>query len=622
MCGICGIYRFDGQDVKQEDVTRMNQIMIHRGPDDEGYYINKTIGLGMRRLSIIDIAGGHQPISSEDGRYQIILNGEIYNYLELKKELIEKGHQFRTNTDTEVIVHLFEERGQDCVTELNGMFAFALWDNIQKELFIFRDRLGIKPLFYTSSPSSFIFCSDLLGIAALTKPVKQEININAFLSYIGLAYIPHPETVFKDVYKLEPGHFIKISANGKIIKKKYWDIREFETLNLSRIEDYQELILGLLRDSIRLQMRSDVSIGTFLSGGIDSSCVVALLSEQVKSPIKTFSVGFKRGINELPYAKLVSDKFHTDHSELLISDNDVPAILPEMIDTLDEPVSDNAIIPTLILSKKAIEKGVKVILNGTGGDEIFGGYERYLPKNRLKKVINSLPGNIRKLIGNLFAYFDNNKGLKIASQELEFMASISGINFSFAKQLFKNKLHYESLLSNIISKYKEYIPDNTKDGTHHLMFLDLKEYLAGDVLSLLDKMTMAVSLEGRVPLLDHRIVETCFRIPDRIKCKNGQLKGFFKDIMKNILPPEIFHLPKAGFSGPTHYWVNNSLRRSMYKHLVENPIPFYQEYLQKGAIKYALDTSNKHWFYSETLFSLYIFSLWYQKHVEGKEIVV
>lgn len=622
MCGICGIFHFNGQPVERNELSAMNKRMVHRGPDDEGYFIENTFGFAMRRLSIIDLEGGRQPISNEDGRYRVILNGEIYNYVELRKELLSKGHKFKSNSDTEVIVHLFEEFGSECLEKLNGMFAFALWDSQKKELFICRDRIGIKPLFYTAGANSFVFCSDLTGITTIW-PGKKEISLDAFLFYLGLSYIPYPHTIFKDINKLEPGHFIKISANGRIDIKKYWDVTEFETLNLHSIDDYKEQILELLRDSIRLQMRSDVPIGTFLSGGLDSSCVVALLAEQLQQPVKTFSVGFEGGTNELPYAKLVADKFKTDHTEVLISSEHILNTFPEIINNLDEPISDTAMFPTLILSKIAVENGVKVILNGTGGDELFGGYHRYIPHNKFWKIMNILPLNIRKLAGNLFGYIDTQRGLRIADPMLFFYNSISIINYNFAEQLFQNNNHYGTMVDNIKRIYGKFVSsDNLKAKAYQLMYLDLKDYLVGDILSLLDKMTMAVSLEGRVPLLDHRIVEMSFKIPDKIKFKDNRLKGLLRDTLKGIVPDEILNLPKAGFAGPTKYWINNSLKKTMYKHLIENPIPFYKEYFNLEIAKKALDNNDKYWRYSQTLFSLYIFSLWYRKHIEGHEVIL
>jgi asparagine synthase (glutamine-hydrolysing) len=433
--------------------------------------------------------------------------------------------------------------------------------------------------------------------------------------------VPYPETIFKDICKLEPGHFLKVKINGQITNTKYWDIKEFGTLDLPSIEDYRDNIMGLLKDSISMQKRSDVAVGTFLSGGIDSSCIVALLSEQLEGPVRTFSAGFEGGLNELPYAKMVAEKFGTDHTELMIKDSDLSYVLPEIIDMMDEPLSDNSIVPTYMLSKLAVKYGVKVVLNGTGGDELFGGYERYIPQKKIKKAVSLLPDRFRKGIGRLVSIVDLDKGLKLENYALLFAASTSGANYTFLSKLFRDKTNYERMLGNIIEKHKRFVPGCKEEAyKSHLMYFDLKNYLVGDVLSLLDKMTMAVSLEGRVPMLDHRVVELCYSVPDSVKFRNGKLKGLLKSTLQGVLPDEIMHLPKSGFAGPIRYWIEEHLIKSMCEHLIEDPLPFYREYLNIGIIKETLIHRKRYWRFLPTLFSLYIFGLWYRKHIEGQEV--
>lgn len=614
MCGICGIFQFNGQPVLRQKLEAMNKEMTHRGPDDEGYFIQGNFGMAMRRLSIIDIEGGHQPIFNEEKTIAVIMNGEIYNYLELRSELIRSGHRFSTSSDTEVIAHLFEEKGADCLSDLNGMFAFVVWDSKKKDLFVCRDRIGIKPFYFTLDSNSFIFSSDLSAIVTAF-PEKKQICFRSFLSYLLMSYVPYPSTIFNDIYKLEPAHYMKISFDGKASKIKYWQINEFQTLKLPSFKDYQAQILDLLRDSIRLQMRSDVPIGTFLSGGLDSSCVVALLSQQLKEPIRTFSAGFKGGLNELPFAGLIAKKFKTNHSEIIICEDNILEFLPEVIDKMDEPFSDNAFIPTLILSKVAVSRGVKVILNGTGGDEIFGGYDRYLPASIIWRTINALPLFSRKIIGGIVKWIDFDKGVRIADPSLDFIYAISGVNLFLASKIFKDKNNYISMLNCMPSFYSTLMNNGRKNvKKHELMYLDLRDYLACDILPLLDKITMAVSLEGRVPLLDHRIVEWCFKLPDSIRFANKCHKGFFRTVLKDILPPEIMNLPKSGFAGPTNHWVNSALKESIKKDLIEHPIPFYNNILDSTFIKKALEFPVQSRCCSETLFALYIFNLWYKKH--------
>lgn len=621
MCGICGILRFDETEAQEKDIRLMNSAMIHRGPDDEGYYFNGNVGLGMRRLSIIDVEGGHQPISNEDGRYQVVLNGEIYNYVELQQELKKRGHRFATGSDTEVIVHLFEERGAKCVHELNGMFAFAVWDNLKKELYLFRDRIGIKPLFYTCDDRSLAFSSELSALT-LIRPEAKEIDFNSFLSYLGFSYISYPQTIFKKIRKLEPGQCIKISADGRAEAERYWDVNEFETMRFDDVSEYREAVIPLIKDSIRLQMRSDVPVGAFLSGGLDSSCIVAFLSEQLDHPVKTFSVGFHEGRNELPYARIVADRFRTDHTGILISPDDIIRMLPEIIERMDEPFYDNAAIPTLMLSKLAVSHGIKVTMIGAGGDELFGGYDRYLPRKNLWKIINALPGWTRSFAGNLLRHIDADKGARIASPELAFISSMSGVNFLFAEKLFCETSYADNLTEHIFVQCRKFIPSGMKkNGRRNLMYFDFKDYLVG-ILFMLDKMTMAVSMEGRVPLLDHRIVETCFRIPDDVKFMNGKPKGFFKHILKGSIPDEIMNLPKAGLAGPTGYWVGSVLKDSIYKHLIESPIPYFKYFLNSEFLRYVIQNTKLCRRFAVSIYALYIFSLWYKKHIEGEAIII
>jgi asparagine synthase (glutamine-hydrolysing) len=345
------------------------------------------------------------------------------------------------------------------------------------------------------------------------------------------------------------------------------------------------------------------------------------LSEQLGGPIRTFSAGFEGGLNELPYAKMVAEKFGTDHTELMIQGSDLSSVLPEIIGMMDEPLSDNSIVPTYMLSKVAVNCGVKVVLNGTGGDELFGGYERYIPQKIIMKTVNSLPDIFRKGIGSLVSIVNLDKGLKLENSALLFAASISGVNYTFLSKLFKDKTNHERILDDMIEGYKRFVPGcKNKASKSHLMYFDLKNYLVGDVLSLLDKMTMAVSLEGRVPMLDHRVVEFCYSVPDSVKFRNGKLKGLLKSTLQGVLPDEIMHLPKSGFAGPIRYWIENHLIKSMFDHLIDSPLPFYREYLNIGIIKETLLHKERYWRFLPTIFSLYIFNLWYRKHIEGQEV--
>ncbi len=613
---------FKGSHIDEEEIKEMTLLMFNRGPDEEGYFIDKNIGLGIRRLAIIDIKGGRQPVHSEDGRFTVVHNGEIYNYIELRADLERKGHLFKTKSDTEVIVHLFEESGSECVKLLNGMFAFAVWDAKDQELFLFRDRMGIKPLFYKKEKDSFSFSSLLFSLTQ-SGISDKDIHLPAFLQYMNMSYISYPNSAFKNIYKLEPGHFLRIKENGFIEKKRYWEINKCGNLHLNSLQEYKELILDLMRSSIKIQLRSDVPVGTFLSGGIDSSAVVALISEQIGEKIDTFSVGFKGGVNELPYAGMIARRFKTNHFELLLEGSDIMDVLSEVIENLDEPLFDNAMIPTLLLSKVAVSRGIKVILNGTGGDEVFGGYNRYILNFFPWNLIKTLPYGIRIKIGNIIKSHNIDRGEKVIHPPLFYAAGISGVNYTFLKKAFRDSSYYDKMIEMTIQHYEKYVLSDTfTPNIDHLMSMDLQDYLVNNILSLLDKMTMAVSLEGRVPILDHRLVETCYKIPYNIKFHENKLKGIMRESFKEILPNEILHLPKAGFSGPTEFWVSNFLRTSIYKHLLEEPVYLFKEILDLSFIKEVLNNVKMLSFYSESLYALYIFTLWYKRHVMREVIIL
>lgn len=611
MCGICGIYRFDYKAIDKNVLVEMNNKMIRRGPDDEGYLIDNNIGLAMRRLSIIDIHGGRQPISNETGTIHIVLNGEIYNYVELRKNLINKGHRFKTETDTEVIVHLYEDEGMDSVHQLNGMFAFALWDKKKDLLWVVRDRIGIKPLFYAYNKDEFIFSSQL---NSLTCSLKENINISetAFLKYLGLSYIPYPDTIHESVYKLEPGHWLEVRGN-KIVNKPYWSINKFGGTKIGLIEAKRQLF-EILSDSVTLQKRSDVPVGTFLSGGVDSSAVVALLSLQIKEPVNTFSVDFEgKTPSELPFARMVAERYGTNHKEVLIKKEDIHQILDEFIPYMDEPFSDSAFIPSYILSKIARESGIKVILNGTGGDEIFGGYGRYgLEKGPLSKIADSIPESIQHLMGKMFSVVDKNRGLCFSDSRLAFGRSISGLDLGMASEIFHQKDNYEKLI-NILKSFYD-IHSSNKNAIYPMMYEDFKNYMVGDVLALLDKTTMACSIEGRVPLLDHRLVEFAYGIPEEINLLNKKPKGLFKSVLEDYLPAPILNRKKMGFNPPTDMWVVSLLLPRIESAVVDNPNPLFRKMLDTRKIRQYIELSNNVRLYAETLYSLYIFDLWYKKH--------
>ena len=380
MCGINGIFNFDDSAVCKNELEKMNNEMIYRGPDSDGFYVEKNFGMSMRRLSIIDLDTGDQPLSSEDGRYRVIMNGEIYNYIELRSDLINKGHKFLTNSDTEVIIHLYIEYSEKFLDYLEGMFAIAIFDSKTKKLIVARDRLGIKPLYYYYNEKKLIFSSSLDSIISLNKNLKN-INLNSFYSLISLSYVASPDTIWSNIYKLMPAHYIKIKEK-KIHIQKYWDINEFND-NDKDYNYYKEKIKHLLENSIKLHARSDVPVGTYLSGGIDSSVVTSLFSEYTNQQFHSFSIDFEDKVdNESYFAKLVSEKYNTIHHSYKINYQQAHQELIGLLPNMDEPISDSAIISSSFLSARARENGVKVMLSGAGGDEIFGGYRRHYGSKR------------------------------------------------------------------------------------------------------------------------------------------------------------------------------------------------------------------------------------------------
>lgn len=561
MCGICGIYNFNGQLVQKEDLQKMNQQMIHRGPDDQGILVDGQVGIGMRRLSIIDLAGGHQPVYNEDKTIAVVLNGEIYNYIELTKELKGRGHKFYTNSDTEVLAHLYEEYGINIVEQLNGMFAFALWDKKKNELYLARDRLGIKQLYYYQENYKIAFASDIRSLLTLSW-IDRKPNWAAISDYLALLYIPSPLTAFENIFCLPQATWMRISKNG-VTFKKYWKLEDYAQTNLALKEnEVIESFENLLTDSIKLRLRSDVPLGVFLSGGLDSSTLASFVAKISNHPVRTFTVGFdSEEFSELGAAKEIAEYCQTIHTELKVTYEDVVKDLPFVIWHLTQPIGDSAAIPSYHVSKLA-HKDVKVLLNGAGGDELMAGYLRHhLPSfgHQLLKflpasLISSLkiiPANFKNknLVGKLHNYCQT-KNLFLTESSIFSTDIINELS-----EKLPNRLQEQSQLYNdILTKHsvQEYI--------NQLCAVDCQIYLPDDILFLLDKTTMAESIEGRVPLLDHRIVEFMQQIPVKFKINNGVRKSFLRRMMRGRLPDSVLNdKKKQGFAGPVETWKNKGL---------------------------------------------------------------
>lgn len=581
MCGICGIYNLDGRPVDRNLLARMNSTLAHRGPDDEGYYVDESIGLGHRRLSIIDLNTGRQPILNEDGTKVIIFNGEIYNFSDLKKELEKAGHQFRTKTDTEVIVHGYEQWGTDCVSHLRGMFAFAIWDKRKSSLFLARDRLGKKPLYYFVDGKRLLFASELKAILE-DKVVPREINLEGLSDYLSFGYVPAPKTIFKGISKLLPG-YILLYENNDFLLRKYWDL-QFNPKQDVSIGQYCDAILETLRESVKMRLVSDVPLGAFLSGGIDSSAVVALMASLQKEPVITNSIGFtEKEFNELGYAKETAKLFKTDHREYVVSP-DAVEIIRKLSWHFDEPFADSSAIPTYYVSKMT-RQSVTVALSGDGGDENFGGYRRYYFDRLENEIRNFIPQPIRRyLIGNIARLYPKADWLPQVFRAKTLLTNISKdpINGYFnSMSLFlapmKEKLLSGDFKANLkgydsAGVFRDYYNNSdTNDPLSRTQYVDFKTYLVDDILTKVDRASMANSLEVRVPLLDHKFVELVAQIPSNLKLNGRTSKYIFRKAVAGILPAVIMERKKWGFGIPVGKWLRKEIREVAEETLFNQP---------------------------------------------------
>lgn len=617
VCGICGIYYLDGRPVELPELQAMTGRMVHRGPDDEGYYLADSAGLGMRRLSIIDLKGGKQPVHNESADIWVVLNGEIYNYKELRRELESKGHHFKSLSDTETLVHLYEEEGINGVHRLNGMFAFALYDIKKRALWVVRDRLGIKPLYYRKTDKSLTFCSDLHALyGALPAP---PADFASFLRYFAFGYVPTPHTIYQDAKKLPPGSWLWIDPAG-VKFGQYWALDKFETWRGTQEEAASQL-LGSLKDAINLQLRSDVPVGVFLSGGTDSSALTALSYKKSPSPLHTFTIDFVgKDSADTKFASQVATKFKTDHRKVELYSRDADFWLNRLLPFMDEPIADSAIIPSYVISEKARQEGIKVLLTGAGGDEIFGGYQRHhRPKIwSARWLAESIPFLLRSPASKLLSKIDKDRGLRLRDPRVAFGTGISGVNLAILSRLFRKSAHLEQMLGALCEIFSNF-PNggNGKSYSYPRMQLDLRHYLVDNILSLTDKCTMASSVEGRVPLLDHRLVEFAFSLPEGLNLLGNQPKGLTRKVFQELLPRAILDRKKEGFNAPIQYWVtDSSLGQAIVKELLGEPIAPFQELFKINILRKII--ADKHMFRMAggTFFSLYILSRWYRTHIE------
>jgi len=628
MCGIAGFIAQDNFPDEQDSLLvldRMCRRIAHRGPDDQGMIVSGGVALGMRRLSIIDLAGGHQPMSGCGGAVTIVFNGEIYNYRDLQRDLETRGHQFKTHSDTETILHAYEEYGAACVERFRGMFAFAVWDARRRELFIARDRAGKKPLYYTITPrNTLLFGSELKSLREHPE-FHAETSLEALDAYLTFGYVPDPLTIFRDVHKLPPGHHLTFNA-GRARVEQYWDFpyNETQAEPARSEEDCLEELRELLDEAVRVRLVSDVPLGAFLSGGVDSSTVVGLMARHMDQPVKTFSIGFHEdSYNELKYARVAAKHFGTDHHEFVVTP-DVCNIVDELVWHFDEPFADSSAIPTYMVSKLAREH-VKVVLSGDGGDEVFGGYTRYA-LDRSRSGFAQLPSVLRHGLMQPLSRrlphgaWGRNYLHHISSEPLaRYIEDISIYTKLNKPRLYTDGFRQQLGASEAASRFRE-IADRARSGDplDALLYLDSKTYLPGDILTKVDRMSMAVSLEARVPLLDHKLIEfVCTRIPAGMKMKGLETKHIFKRAVRDLVPAEILNRPKQGFGVPIEQWINKQLRERVRETLTEARTT-QRGYIEKHYVNLLLDEHERgRRDHGRELWSLFVLELWHRTFVDG-----
>ena len=580
MCGICGIFEYERRtDVPGEVVHRMNQTMVHRGPDDGGVFVGPGIGLGHRRLSIIDVAGGHQPMSNEDDTVWVLLNGEIYNYPELRAELLRRGHKFKTKSDTEAIVHLYEDFAENCFAKLRGMFSIAIWDSRERKLILARDRVGKKPLFYAADSSRILFGSELKALLA-GDAVSRDADHQALSDYFSFGYIPAPKTIYRSVRKVMPGHYLVASIIG-VRETCYWDL-SFRDVEERSEAEWCERLRHELCEATRVRLMSDVPLGAFLSGGIDSSGVVAMMSHLMKRQVTTCSIGFEEEkYNEAKYARQVSHLFNTDHHEEVVQPNAI-----EIVDKLawhyDEPFADSSAIPTYYVSKIA-RSHVTVALGGDGGDESLAGYRRYKLDYYENRLRSHVPAAIRRNIfgplGRLYpalAWAPRVFRAKATLQSLSrspldgYFNSVSYFRPDDKARLFSSDFRRQLGGYDSIDVFRRYYDRaDTDDPLSKIQYLDIKTYLTDDILTKVDRASMAVSLEVRAPMLDHKFMECVAAIPSDLKLRKGIGKYILKKALEPQLPAEILYRSKQGFAIPLDQWFRSQLKEMAHQIIVE-----------------------------------------------------
>ena len=627
MCGICGaVWTPTGPGLEPDTLERMCYVLRHRGPDDQGTWLTPGVALGHRRLSIIDLAGGHQPLSNEDATVSIVFNGEIYNFPELRRDLAARGHRFQTRSDTECIVHLYEERGIDCLASLRGMFALAIWDARHRRLFLARDRLGQKPLHYYHTPDRLLFASQIKALLQVPD-VPRRLDVRSLDDYLTFQYVPHPRTMFDGLRKLPPAHWL-LWEQGRVHIERYW-APDFSRQSHLSTDAWAERIRHELAEATRLRMVSDVPLGAFLSGGIDSSITVGLMARASSSPVQTFSIGFKVAkFDELAYARQVAQHFHTDHHEFVV-EPDCDEVLPDLVWQYDEPFADSSAIPTYYVSKITREH-VTVALTGDAGDECFAGYPRYkavklagiydrlpwplqrlfttsawqaLPasvrqkskRRRLKKLLRALADSPQRRYLRWIAIFDDLTKQRLLSPRL------------------RRELADHDSAEFLMEPYRRF---PKLDFVGRTTLVDLLTYLPCDLLTKVDVASMAHGLECRSPFLDHKVVELAGRIPTHLKLRGLCGKSILKHAFRDLLPRRILTRAKMGFGVPIDTWFRGRWHQTA-RDILLDPVARRRGYFQPAVVERLLDDHvARRWDHSYRLWSLLMFELWHRRFLD------
>lgn len=627
MCGIAGIVNREDRPVDAALLARMNEAIRHRGPDEDGTYLNGRVGMAMRRLAIIDLKGGQQPIANEDRSIWIVFNGEIYNFRELKKRLEDLGHTFVTDCDTEAVVHAYEQYGTDCPKHLRGMFAFAIWDERKEELFLARDRVGKKPILYSYTNGSFVFGSEFSALLAHPS-VGREVDREAIHNYLTFMCVPAPLTAYRDIRKLEPGHSLRFTRDGEIKTERYWQPDFSKKTKLSE-EEAGERVLEILRDAVRVRLMSEVPLGAFLSGGIDSSTVVALMSEVSSTPVKTFSIGFEeQDFSELHHARRVAEHVGAEHHEFVVRP-DAMEVLPTLVEHYGEPYADSSAIPTYYVARET-RRHVTVALNGDGGDECFAGYERYAAM-RLSERYRKLPGLLRdNVIEQAVGLLPSSETKRSRVRDLKrflrsaslppverYLRWVSVLDARAKSELYTDDFLRETAADDPARWLSPWFARANGAGVVDAALLaDTMTYLPNDLLVKVDIASMAVSLEARSPFLDHHVIEFAASLPEGLKLRGLTTKYLLKKTLGKLLPSENLKRGKMGFGVPVGHWFRGEMQGFLRENLLSDKAA-RRGYLKPEAVRRMVEEhTEKRRDYTHQLWTLLMLELWFQRFVD------